>query len=135
MAKETNKKNKVKSDKKPFLKDFKSELKKVIWPTPKQLFNSTSTVIIIVLLTAALVFVLDFCFDKGYQFVIDKADKVVQSNKKDDDENTTESDESTVVESDDNSVITVDDKTDEGNEATEGENPAVDTTEGNNTAE
>ena len=51
MAKETkkNKKEKnVKNDKKPFMKDFKSELKKVIWPTPKQLANSTSTVIVIV---------------------------------------------------------------------------------------
>ena len=133
MAKETNKKNKVKSDKKPFLKDFKSELKKVIWPTPKQLFNSTSTVIIIVLLTAALVFVLDFCFDKGYQFIIDRADKVVQSNKKDDDDNSTENDTSDVT---DDSVINVDDVTEQNNTVVEGnDSTVVDTNSEGQTAE
>lgn len=95
MAKDTKKVEKKKNDKKPFLKDFKSELKKVIWPTPKQLFNSTSTVIIIVLLVAAIVFVLDFGFDKGYQFVIDKADSIVNkdNDSDDNDENTVENEE------------------------------------------
>ena len=49
--------------KRHFFKDFKAELKKVIWPTPKQLFNNTIAVIVIVLITAAIVFVLDLCFD------------------------------------------------------------------------
>ena len=50
-------------NKKHFFKDFKAELKKVIWPTPKQLVNKTIAVIVIVLITAAIVFVLDLVFD------------------------------------------------------------------------
>ena len=62
MAKES-KSNKDVKNKKHFWKDFKAELKKVIWPSPKQLANKTIAVIVIVLLTAAIVFVLDLVFD------------------------------------------------------------------------
>ena len=48
---------------KNFFKNFKAELKKVIWPTPKQIVNGTTAVIIIVLIIAAIVFVLDLTFD------------------------------------------------------------------------
>ena len=51
--KESKNENKVK---KHFFKDFKAELKKVIWPTPKQLVNNTVAVITIVLITAVIVF-------------------------------------------------------------------------------
>jgi len=40
--KESKNENKVK---KHFFKDFKAELKKVIWPTPKQLVNNTVAVV------------------------------------------------------------------------------------------
>ena len=56
---EKNKENKVK---KHFFKDFKAELKKVIWPTPKQLVNNTVAVVTIVLITAVIVFALDTVF-------------------------------------------------------------------------
>ena len=62
MAKETKSNNKDVKNKKHFWKDFKAELKKVIWPSPKQLANKTIAVIVIVLITAAIVFVLDFAF-------------------------------------------------------------------------
>ena len=62
MAKET-KSNKDLKNKKHFFKDFKAELKKVIWPTPKQVVNNTVAVIVIVLITATIVFVLDVVFD------------------------------------------------------------------------
>lgn len=61
MAKETAKKDN--KNKKHFFKDFKAELKKVIWPTPKQLVKSTMAVVFIVIVTAALVFVLDVVFE------------------------------------------------------------------------
>lgn len=51
-----------KNSNKSFLKDSKSELKKVSWPKPKNLFTDTATVISIVLVVAAIVFVLDFAF-------------------------------------------------------------------------
>ncbi|MGN1351468.1 MAG: preprotein translocase subunit SecE [Clostridia bacterium] len=65
MAKETK-------NKKHFFKDFKAELKKVIWPTPKQLINSTIAVIVIVLITSAIVFVLDLAFDGMNNYGINK---------------------------------------------------------------
>ena len=61
MAKENAKKDN--KNKKHFWKDFKAELKKVIWPTPKQLFKNTVAVIFIVIVTALIVFVLDVTFD------------------------------------------------------------------------
>ena len=62
MANEKDTKKEVKN-KKSFFKDFKAELKKVIWPTPKQLVNNTIAVVVIVIITAAIVFVLDVVFD------------------------------------------------------------------------
>lgn len=58
-----NKDNKEVKNKRHFFKDFKAELKKVIWPTPKQVVNNTVAVITIVLITAIIVFVLDLVFD------------------------------------------------------------------------
>lgn len=77
MAKEENKK--VKKEKKNFLKNFKAELKKVIWPTPKQLANNTVAVITIVLITAVIVFALDFAFEALNQYGINKLRDAVSS--------------------------------------------------------
>ena len=71
--------NKVKKEKKHFFRDFKAELKRVIWPTPKQLFNNTVAVITIVLITAIIVFVLDFAFEKMNEYGIEKLKKVVET--------------------------------------------------------
>ena len=71
MAKET-KSNKDLKNKKHFFKDFKAELKKVIWPTPKQVVNNTIAVVVIVLITAAIVFVLDVVFDLFNEYGINK---------------------------------------------------------------
>ena len=68
-----------KKEKKHFLKDFKAELKKVIWPTPKQLVNNTVAVITIVLLIAIIVFVLDFTFEKMNTYGINKLKSIVES--------------------------------------------------------
>ena len=77
MAKDTKNNKDVK--KKRFFKDFKAELKKVIWPTPKQIINSTTAVITIVLLTAAIVFVLDLCFDLINEYGINKLKANIKS--------------------------------------------------------
>ena len=60
-----------------FFKDFKAELKKVIWPTPKQVANNTTAVITIVLITAIIVFVLDLAFEKLNTHGIDKLKTIV----------------------------------------------------------
>lgn len=75
MAKEP----KNKKENKHFFKDFKAELKKVIWPTPKQLINNTIAVITIVLITAVIVFVLDVAFEKMNTYGINKLKGIVNS--------------------------------------------------------
>ncbi len=77
MAKEKNKKE----NNRHFFKDFKAELKKVIWPTPKQVANNTTAVITIVLLTAIIVFVLDLAFEKLNTHGIDRLRSIVSSNE------------------------------------------------------
>lgn len=76
MAKE-KKSKKVKNDNKSFMKDFKAELKKVVWPTSKQMVNNVVAVITIVLITAAIVFVLDLAFDALNEYGINKLKKNV----------------------------------------------------------
>ena len=95
MAKNENKNdNKVK---KHFFKDFKAELKRVIWPTPKQLVNNTTAVVTIVIITAIIVFALDAVFDLGNKYGISKLQSIVNEKY-----NNTESTNST----DDNSSET-----------------------------
>ena len=110
--KETNKKKK--KNKKHFMKDFKAELKRVIWPTPKQLLNNTVAVITVVLITAAIVFVLDFVFESMNTYGIDQiksmvdSSNTVDSNSVDDatstEDTNTESSEETANETEENTV-------------------------------
>ena len=56
--------------KKSFFKDVKAELKKVTWPTTKQVVNNTVGVIVIVIITAIIVFILDFTFNNFNKYVV-----------------------------------------------------------------
>ena len=69
-------------DKTSFMKSFKAELKKVIWPTPKQLFNNTVAVLVIVVITAIIVFALDFTFESINKYGIDKIKQQVSNSSK-----------------------------------------------------
>ena len=91
MAKKEAKTNKKENNKnkKSFSKDFKAELKKVVWPTPKQLVNNTVAVITIVLVTAAIVFVLDLTFETLNKHGVNKIKEVVSANNTVTDDNTT----------------------------------------------
>ena len=84
MAKKDTKSNKKEikkenKNKKSFFKGLKAELKKVNWPTPKQLVNNTVAVITIVLITGLIVFVLDFTFEAINKNGIDKIKESVRS--------------------------------------------------------
>ena len=91
MAKNDSKANKkeVSKNKKSFTKDFKAELKKVIWPTPKQLLNNTIAVVTIVLVTAAIVFVLDVAFESLNKHGVNKVREVISTKNSTTQENTT----------------------------------------------
>ena len=68
-----------KKEKKNFFKEFKAELKRVSWPTMKQLVNNTSAVIAIVLLVSAIVFVLDVVFENLNVYGVEKLKALVTS--------------------------------------------------------
>lgn len=114
-----NKADKAKKDvknKRHFWKDFKAELKKVVWPTPRQLINSTVAVITIVLVTALIVFVLDLGFEAIKTHGIDKLQASLQSNNSNTVENTTS--ESTDEASSEATVTDGENTTEENSEET-----------------
>jgi preprotein translocase subunit SecE len=87
-SKAINKKEKNSKDKKSFFKSFKGELKKVSWPTSKQLVNNTVAVIVIVIVIAVIVFVLDLAFDAVNKYGIDKIKESVVTTEENNSENT-----------------------------------------------
>ena len=115
MAKETNKSNKENKEKNSFFKEFKAELKSVSWPTFKQLVNNTSVVIAIVLIVAAIVFVLDVIFENLNKFGVENLKALVTSSssenleteeQKVEGETSNEAGESPVVDENDANVTT-----------------------------
>ncbi len=101
----TNKNDKKEKNKKTFFKSFKTELKKVVWPTPKQLLNNTVTVISIVIICAVIVFVLDAVFETVNKQGIERIrDAVV---KTDTTTNNTTEDTNTTVEMSNETTETV----------------------------
>ena len=91
------KKKENNKNKRSFMKDFKAELKKVIWPTPKQLLNNTVAVLTIVLITALIVFVLDLAFEGLNKHGVNKVKEIVTStnttNETSQEQNTVDSEE------------------------------------------
>ncbi len=74
MAKRENENKKQKH----FWKDFRAELKKVIWPTKKQLVNNTIVVIAMVLVTTVIVLILDLAFEALNTYGINKVKQTVK---------------------------------------------------------
>ncbi len=48
-----------------FFKDFIAESKRIVWPNKKELASKTSSVIILSLIVAGIIFVMDFLFSNG----------------------------------------------------------------------
>lgn len=80
MSKDTSKKEK-KEQKNNFMKELRTELKKVTWPSRKDLVTNTVTVIMITLIISAIVFVLDFSFEKLYTFGVGNLKNAVVASK------------------------------------------------------
>ena len=125
MAKESNKKEIKKEEKvtksdsnkktkKSGFKDFKAELKKVVWPTPKELINSTTAVIVIVLITAVIVFGLDLLFESLNTYGIDKIRTMVSNSA---DEEEVNDNQEIVLDTEDTNTTVQDNTTTEENTA------------------
>ena len=99
--KEAKSKKENNKNKKSFFKDFKAELKKVIWPTPKQLINNTVAVVTVVLVTAAIVFVLDLAFETLNKQGINKVKEIVGTTSSTSEETTENDSEETTENSTD----------------------------------
>ena len=117
----TNKENNNKDNKnkKSFFKGLKAELKKVIWPTPKQLVNNTIAVITIVLITTLIVFVLDLAFESLNKYGIDKIKSSIQSIESTDSEDSSNTTENTTNETTDSDNTTTTEDTTDTNTANE----------------
>lgn len=106
IIKQDNKKSKKEEkNKRHFFKDFKAELKRVVWPTPKQLVNSTIAVITIVLVIGVIVFALDMGFEllnrqnaKLQSGLQEKYSNSVESNTTSEESDEASSEESNTVE-------------------------------------
>ena len=48
-----------------FFRSYKSETKKIVWPTWKQVLKNTLVVLVIVLICAAIIGALDYAFSGG----------------------------------------------------------------------
>ena len=59
-----------------FFRDYKSELKKVVWPSKKQLINNTIVVIVVVLIASVFILLLDMLFGSGMSLILDLAAKL-----------------------------------------------------------
>ena len=119
-VKNNNKKDKKDNNKnkKSFFKDFKAELKRVTWLTPKQLVNNTVAVITIVLITAAIVFVLDLAFESLNKYGVDKVKESITQIDEQSNENTS-TDENTSSEENATNTTKVTNETTEGETNTE----------------
>lgn len=50
---------------KKFVKDYKSEFKKLVWPTPKQLLKNSAVVLVSVIVVGACLALVDFGLNRG----------------------------------------------------------------------
>ena len=114
MAKKEKKETKQKSS---YFKEMKAELKKVVWPTPKELANNTAAVIAFVFIIALIVFICDFCFDNLNKYGITKMQEKLQSSF----QTTNDSENNTSEEQNDTSENT-DENTDNSEENSNKEN-------------
>ena len=121
---------------KHFWKDFKAELKKVIWPTRKQLTNNTIVVIAMVLVTTAIVLVLDLAFEALNTYGINKVKQTVKdsiSTTADENENNNSEENSDDNNEENNNNENNDETQDNSEEGNNGENTTSD--ENNQVAE
>ena len=66
-AKKEKKKGRIKNA----WKGFRSELKKIVWPTWKQVLKNTGIVLVIVIICAAVILGLDLLFTQGFSWLVD----------------------------------------------------------------
>ncbi len=84
--KEKATKKKAKRDTFKWFRELKSEFKKIVWPTGKQVKNNTIVVLVMVFLMAGAIFVFDWGFNALLNKVIIPGDDDFQYTQPDDEE-------------------------------------------------
>lgn len=64
--KDKDKKQKRKNRFVKWFREMKSELKKVVWPTPKQILNSSILVLVLVFISSIVI----FCVDQAGSYIV-----------------------------------------------------------------
>ncbi|MCL2814527.1 MAG: preprotein translocase subunit SecE [Oscillospiraceae bacterium] len=64
---------------KKFLRDYKSEMKKIVWPTRTQVIQNTGVVIFAIMFIAAIVGILDLAFGTGIISLLGGIRELIQS--------------------------------------------------------
>lgn len=109
--KKESKSAKASKNKRHWFKDFKAELKKVIWPTGKELFSNTAVVLAVVVVVSVLIFVLDLIFGELNKLEVREIEKIqnhISANSTENDvkENTTSKSENTIDNNETNATET-----------------------------
>ncbi len=76
MADQSNKKPNIFSRMGKFFKDCRSEFKKLVWPTKKQLVKNSSVVIVSMIVVGACLSLVDFGLSKGLYALKDLIDLI-----------------------------------------------------------
>ena len=63
---------------KKFFRDYKSEMKKIVWPTRAQVIQNTGVVLIAIIFVAAIVGLLDLAFGTGIISGLNKIKELIQ---------------------------------------------------------
>ena len=64
---------------KKFFKDYRSEMKKIVWPTRPQVIQNTGVVLIAIIFVAAIVGLLDLAFGTGIIGALGKLKEVISA--------------------------------------------------------
>ena len=56
---------------KQFMREVRAEMRKVAWPTRPEVANSTTIVLVAVIVMTTIIFGMDFAFAKGVLFLFD----------------------------------------------------------------
>jgi preprotein translocase subunit SecE len=100
-----------------YAKATKSELKKVSWPTPKQLVNNTAIVVVCIVVIGIFIFILDAIFGLGFKAL--NNNKAESGNDTSDDSYAEVSSEDLYGEDEDATYIYSDEATETTEEVTE----------------
>ena len=64
---------------KRFCKDFRAEIKKIVWPTAKEVVKGTGVVLLVVLIIGSCIWLVDFGLSRLLELIMSLAEKKGQS--------------------------------------------------------